>query len=196
MPPVVIQNHSVIFPHCQKPPTQCLKWKRKIASGTRTSTNGASFANTKAADYLCRADGYLIVNSKFLNYSKLHEHPEGCCYHGIRIKGEIIKVDIIYTKLWHQRDVCCLKLHREKEKRIRHNSAMFLLSFEMKHTLDLHITCVAAITLWSKSGEKLTFEIIFCLCWIEANKYFNCIKFHSFKMLNNFFVVIVILFQH
>lgn len=71
-------------------------------------TNGQSSAKTKAAD-ICSADGYLVVNFKFLNHSKFHEHPQGCSNHGIHIEREVIKMDIINAKLWHQRDVCCLK---------------------------------------------------------------------------------------
>lgn len=61
-------------------------------------TNGQSSAKTKAAD-TCSADGYLVVNFKFLNHSKFHEHPQGRSNHGIHIEREVIKMDIVNAKL-------------------------------------------------------------------------------------------------
>lgn len=69
---------------------------------------------------------YLIVNFKFLNHSKLHEHPKGCCYHGVHVKGEVIKMDVAYAKFCHKRDVCCLKLPGDNKKLLRHGLALFL----------------------------------------------------------------------
>lgn len=144
MPPVVIQNHSVILPDCQKPPTQCLKWKSTNRIRVLTCTNGHGASETKAADYLCRADGYLIVNFKFLNHSQLHEHPEGCSYHGIHVEGEVIKMDIVYAKLWHEWDICCLELPKDNKKFFRHNSAFSLFFFLewifLKHTQRMHVS--------------------------------------------------------
>lgn len=41
---------------------------------------------------------YLIVNFKFLYHPQLHEHPESGCDHGVNIKREVIKMDVIDGK--------------------------------------------------------------------------------------------------
>lgn len=129
MPPVVIQNHSIILPNCQKPPTQRLQWKVQIVSGLLNMYKWTEQCQDRRSRYLCSADGYLVVNFKFLNHSKFQEHPQGCSNHGIHIKWEVIKMDIINAKLWHQRDVCCLKMPKGKGN-FRFKTQVFFSSYK------------------------------------------------------------------
>lgn len=154
MPPVVIQNHSIILPNCQKPPTQRLKWKVQIVSGLLNVYKWTEQCQGKSSRYLWSADGYLVVNFKFLNHSKFHEHPQGCSNHGIHIKWEVIKMDIINAKLRHQRDVCCLKMPKGKGNFWFKTLVFFSVSL-LQETIHTSV---------------LTCQYIPCLMWTPSNK--------------------------
>lgn len=88
---------------------------------------------------------YLIVNFKFLYHPQLHEHPESGCDHGVNIKREVIKMDVIDGKFWHQRDVGCLQNRGHKSSQVHqlfqtpHLALLSCLS-DMPHKSDLTCT--------------------------------------------------------
>lgn len=156
MSPVVIQNHSIILPNCQKPPTQRLKWKVQILSGLLSACKWTEQCQHGNSRYLCRADGYLVVNFKFLNHSKFHEHPQGCSNHGIHIKWEVIKMDVINAKLWHQRDVCCLKMPKGKGKLWFKARSFFSVSLKRNHP---YICQYVPCCMWIPGNKEFIWEI-------------------------------------
>lgn len=108
----------------------------------------------RSSRYLRRADGYLVVNFKFLNHSKFHEHPQGCSNHGIHIKWEVIKMDVINAKLWHQRDVCCLKMPRGKGNFWFKSWAFFSMSLLQETTHTAVLTCQFKSTLLDLNANQ------------------------------------------
>lgn len=117
MSPVVVKDHSVVFPDSQQPSAQYLEqgWTDEREIGQLLLQGNRPCIQNKYCTQKTSLS-HLIVNLEFLHHAQLHKHSQSSCNHGINVQRKVVEGQLINAQLTNQRNVSSLDGTKREER--------------------------------------------------------------------------------